>query len=120
MPSNVLANQIATSYCPKSLFLKQKCRNADAMSVFCPSPLTRLVRSRSKRFLIQSLTISLLLACALPFNGSEGRSMSSETRIAPEQSTPMPQCSENSVSVRYETKGFRIGIGRRWSKWLAL
>ena len=32
--------------------------------------------------------------------------MSIETRMAIEQSRPMPQCSENGVSVRYETKVF--------------
>jgi hypothetical protein len=32
--------------------------------------------------------------------------MSTETRMAIEQSRPMPQCSENGVSVRYETKVF--------------
>lgn len=32
--------------------------------------------------------------------------MSTETRMAIEQSTPMPHRSENSVSVRYETKVF--------------
>jgi hypothetical protein len=30
--------------------------------------------------------------------------MSIETRMAIEQSRPMPQCSESGVSVRYETK----------------
>jgi hypothetical protein len=30
--------------------------------------------------------------------------MSIETRMAIEQSRPMPQCSESRVSVRYETK----------------
>jgi hypothetical protein len=30
--------------------------------------------------------------------------MSTETRMAIEQSRPMPQCSENRVIVRYETK----------------
>ena len=30
--------------------------------------------------------------------------MSIETRMAIEQSRPMPQCSENRVGVRYETK----------------
>jgi len=29
--------------------------------------------------------------------------MSTETRMAIEQSTPMPQCSKNHESVRYET-----------------
>lgn len=32
--------------------------------------------------------------------------MSTETRMAIEQSTPMPQHSESGVSVRYETKVF--------------
>jgi len=33
--------------------------------------------------------------------------MSRETRMAIEHSTPMPQCSETRVSVRYETRVFR-------------
>ena len=32
--------------------------------------------------------------------------MSTETRMAIEQSTPMPQCPESGVSLRYETKVF--------------
>jgi hypothetical protein len=32
--------------------------------------------------------------------------MSTETRLAIEQSRPMSQCSESRVSVRYETKVF--------------
>ena len=32
--------------------------------------------------------------------------MSTETRMAMEQSRPMPQCSETRESVRYETKVF--------------
>jgi len=39
-------------------------------------------------------------------NGDEGKAMSTETRMAIEQSTPMPQRSENGASVRYETKVF--------------
>jgi hypothetical protein len=39
-------------------------------------------------------------------NGDEGKAMSTETRMAIEQSTPMPQCSESRASVRYETKVF--------------
>jgi hypothetical protein len=35
-----------------------------------------------------------------------GKAMSIETRMAIEQSTPMPQLSESGVSVRYETKVF--------------
>jgi hypothetical protein len=34
--------------------------------------------------------------------------MSIETRMAIEQSTPMPQRSESRVSVRYETKVFSL------------
>lgn len=41
-------------------------------------------------------------------NGDEGNAMSTETRMAIEQSTPMPQLSESRVSVRYETKVFSI------------
>jgi hypothetical protein len=37
-------------------------------------------------------------------NGDEGKAMSTETRMAIEQSTPMPQRSESGPSVRYETK----------------
>jgi hypothetical protein len=33
-----------------------------------------------------------------------GKAMSAETRMAIEQSTPMPPPSENGMSVRYETK----------------
>ena len=39
-------------------------------------------------------------------NCDEGKAMSTETRMAIEQSTPMPQCSESRASVRYETKVF--------------
>jgi hypothetical protein len=39
-------------------------------------------------------------------NGSGGKAMSKETRMAIEQSTPMPQRSESGASVRYETKVF--------------
>jgi len=35
--------------------------------------------------------------------------MSAETRMAIEQSTPMPQRSESGASVRYETKVFSGG-----------
>jgi hypothetical protein len=37
-------------------------------------------------------------------NGDEGKAMSTETRMAIEQSTPMPQSSENGASVHYETR----------------
>jgi hypothetical protein len=37
-------------------------------------------------------------------NGDEGKTMSTETRMAISQSTPMPQRSESGVSVYYETK----------------
>jgi hypothetical protein len=39
-------------------------------------------------------------------NGGEGKAMSTETRMAIEQSTPMPQRSESGASVSYETKVF--------------
>ena len=39
-------------------------------------------------------------------NGDEGKAMSTETRMAIEQSTPMPQRCESGVSVRYETRVF--------------
>jgi len=41
---------------------------------------------------------------SIDLNGDEGKAMSTETRMAIEQSTPMPQRSESGVSVRYETK----------------
>jgi hypothetical protein len=37
-------------------------------------------------------------------SGHGRTAMSIETRMAIEQSRPMPQCSESGVSVRYETK----------------
>jgi hypothetical protein len=37
-----------------------------------------------------------------------GKAMSTETRMANEQSTPMPQRSESGVIVRYETKVFSL------------
>jgi hypothetical protein len=37
-------------------------------------------------------------------NADGGKAMSTETRMAIEQSTPMPQRSESGASVRYETK----------------
>jgi acyl-homoserine lactone acylase PvdQ len=37
-------------------------------------------------------------------NGDGGKAMSTETRMAIEQSTSMPQRSESDASVRYETK----------------
>jgi hypothetical protein len=37
--------------------------------------------------------------------------MSIQTRLAIEQSRPMPQCTESRVSVRYETKVFS-----RWDR----
>jgi hypothetical protein len=39
-------------------------------------------------------------------NGDGGKAMSTKTRMAIEQSTPMPQRSQSGVSVRYETKVF--------------
>jgi hypothetical protein len=39
-------------------------------------------------------------------NGDEIKAMSTETRMAIEQSTPMPQRSESGASVRYESKVF--------------
>jgi hypothetical protein len=38
--------------------------------------------------------------------GDEGKAMSTETRMAIEQSTPVLQRSESGASVRYETKVF--------------
>jgi hypothetical protein len=35
--------------------------------------------------------------------------MSIQTRMAIEQSGPIPQCTESRVSVRYETKVFSLG-----------
>ena len=37
-------------------------------------------------------------------NSDEGKAMSTETRMAIEQSTPMPLRSESGASVRYETE----------------
>jgi len=37
-----------------------------------------------------------------------GKAMSTETRMAIEQSTPMPQRCESGVNVRYETKVFSL------------
>jgi hypothetical protein len=39
-------------------------------------------------------------------NGDGDNAMSTESRMAIEQSTPMPQRSESGASVRYETKVF--------------
>ena len=41
-------------------------------------------------------------------NGDGGKAMSTETRTAIEQSTPMPQRPESGASVRYETKVFSL------------
>jgi hypothetical protein len=46
--------------------------------------------------------------------------MSTETRMAIAQSTPMPQRSESGVIVRYETKVCSLWIGRRGPKRLML
>ena len=42
--------------------------------------------------------------------------MSIETRMAIEQSRPMPQGSESGVSVRYETKVLSLGIEKHGPK----
>jgi len=42
--------------------------------------------------------------------------MTTETRMAIEQSTPMPQLSESRVSVRYETKVFSIWDRHAWAE----
>ena len=39
-------------------------------------------------------------------NGEEGKAMRTETRMAIEQSEPMPQLPESGERVRYETKVF--------------
>src|ERR1700758_1915700 len=51
---------------------------------------------------------NLTLALSLPLRVSvkDVTVMSIETRMAIEQSRAMPQCSEDRVSVRYETKVF--------------
>jgi hypothetical protein len=48
-------------------------------------------------------------------NGDEGKAMSTETRMAIEQSTPMPQRSESGASVRYETKVFSVWDWKAWA-----
>jgi hypothetical protein len=45
-----------------------------------------------------------------------GKAMSTETRMAIEQSTPMPQLSESGVSVRYETKVFSLWDRQAWAE----
>ena len=40
--------------------------------------------------------------------------MSIQTRMAIEQSGPIPQCIESRVSVRYETKVFSLGDREAW------
>ena len=42
--------------------------------------------------------------------------MRTETRMAIEQSTPMPQRSERRVSVHYETEVLQLWIGKRGPK----
>lgn len=42
--------------------------------------------------------------------------MSTQTRMAIEQSTPMPQRSESGVSVRYETKVFSVWDRKGWTE----
>ena len=44
---------------------QRECRNADALSDFCPTLPTRLVRLLSKRFLMQSLTSPLLFGACI-------------------------------------------------------
>jgi hypothetical protein len=41
--------------------------------------------------------------------------MSIETRMAIEQSRPMPQCSESGVSVRYETAVLSLWDREAWA-----
>ena len=42
--------------------------------------------------------------------------MSIETRMAIEQSRPMPQCSGSGVSVRYETKVLSLWDREAWAE----
>jgi hypothetical protein len=42
--------------------------------------------------------------------------MSTETKIAREHSTPMPQRSESGVNVRYETKVFSLWDRDAWAE----
>jgi hypothetical protein len=42
--------------------------------------------------------------------------MSIETRMAIEQSRPMPPCSEGGVSLRYETKVFSLWDREAWAE----
>ena len=49
-------------------------------------------------------------------NGDEGNAMTTETRMAIEQSTPMPQLSESGTSVRYETKVFSHWDRQAWAE----
>ena len=49
-------------------------------------------------------------------NGDEGKAMSTETRMAIQQSTPMPQRSESGASVRYETKVLSHWDRQAWAE----
>ena len=49
-------------------------------------------------------------------NGDGGKAMSTETRMAIEQSTPMAQLSESRVSMRYETKVFSVWDRQVWAE----
>jgi hypothetical protein len=49
-------------------------------------------------------------------NCDGGKAMSTETRMAIEQSTPMPQLSESRASVRYETKVFSHWDRQAWAE----
>jgi hypothetical protein len=42
--------------------------------------------------------------------------MSTETRLAIEHSTPMPERSESGMSVRYETKVFSLWDRNAWAE----
>jgi hypothetical protein len=49
-------------------------------------------------------------------NGDGGKAMSTETRMAIEQSRPTPQCSESRESVRYETKVLSLWDREAWAE----
>ena len=49
-------------------------------------------------------------------HGDEGKAMSTETRMAIEQSTPMPQRSESGASVGYETRVFSVWDRKAWAE----
>ena len=49
-------------------------------------------------------------------NGDGGKAMSTETRMAIEQLTPMPQLFKSGVSVRYETEVFSLWDRQAWAE----